>query len=320
MPTACGQLLRAGRSLGHAAVMDPGEAVRRCGGRARWSQLRTLGVTRRELRVAVAEERVSRTGRGRYRWGQEEGALDVAHSLAAVLSHRSAALHHGLEVATAPERPEVVVRRNRRLQLHHHRRAHVRYRDPDDTSGGVTTVLRTVLDCARDLPFAEALAVADSALRHEQITQDQLVRGAAALQGPGSARARHVAEQGSGLAANPFESVLRALAMEAGLDVRPQFQISEPGVEARVDLADEGRSLVIEGEGFEHHGSRKGFRRDVRRYTRLVVHAWTVLRFTWEEVMLQPEYVLWALTAWRRRHDRPGAEMPDPPPVLARLA
>lgn len=302
--------------------MDPGEAVRRCGGRARWRQLRELGVTRRALREAVAQGGVARTGRGRYRWGSEEQELDVAQALTATLSHRSAALHHGLEVATAPGRPEVLVRRNRRLSLEQRRRVHARYRDldADEVSGEVTTVLRTVLDCARDLSFPEALAVADSALRTERVTEEQLVRAADALRGPGSARARQVAGEATALAANPFESVLRALALEAGLDVVPQLQVSEAAVEARVDLADEGRGLVVEGEGFEHHGSRKGFRRDVRRYTRLVVHRWTVLRFTWEEVMLQPDYVLWALTSWRRWRDGETFEVPAAPAVLARLA
>ena len=103
--------------------------------------------------------------------------------------------------------------------------------------------------------------------------------------------------------ANPLESCLRAIALDAGLDVVPQLQITQKGVFAMVDLADEGRRLVIEAEGFEHHGTRRGFRKDVRRYTELTVLGWTVLRFTWEDVMLQPGYVRWALESWRRAQD-----------------
>lgn len=307
--------------MGHSGPVEPGEAVRRCGGRAAWSQLRRLGVTRRDLRAAVAAERVVRTSRGRYRWGEEEAHLDVAHALHATMSHRSAALHHGLEVATVPERPEVTVPRDRRPTVSQCGVARIYYRTLDETvvNGGVTTVLRTVLDCARDLPFSEALAVVDSALRSGKVTEEQLTRSAAALKGPGSARARRAVSAGSAEAANPFESVLRSLAIDAGLVVTLQLVIEVGGLSARVDLADEGRRLVVEGEGFEHHGTRKGFRRDIRRYTTLAVHAWTILRFTWEEVMLQPEYVLWALRSWRQHHDEQRA-VPPPPRVLGRLA
>lgn len=46
-------------------------------------------------------------------------------------------------------------------------RATVHYADlgPDDCSGRVTSPDRTLLDCLRNLPFDEAPAVADSALR-----------------------------------------------------------------------------------------------------------------------------------------------------------
>lgn len=100
----------------------------------------------------------------------------------------------------------------------------------------------------------------------------------------------------------------------------PQHPIGEPGAEAFADLADVGRGLLIEGEGYEDHGTRRGFRKDVRRYTVAAVRGWTILRFTWEDAMLQASYVRWALRTWRRCRDgeQDGAE--PPPPVLRRLA
>jgi hypothetical protein len=44
---------------------------------------------------------------------------------------------------------------------------------------GVTDPVRTVIDCARDLPFDEALAVADSALRSGKVGPDALRQAAA---------------------------------------------------------------------------------------------------------------------------------------------
>ena len=40
-----------------------------------------------------------------------------------------------------------------------------------DVEGWATSKVRTVLDCAAELPFDEALAVADSALRHGDVTR-----------------------------------------------------------------------------------------------------------------------------------------------------
>jgi very-short-patch-repair endonuclease len=301
--------------------MHAEEAVNRCGGRASWQMLRALGVRRTSLETALRQGRVVRTRRGQFRSSGLDTALDAAIAVTGVLSHRSAALHLGLEVATAPEKPEVIVRRNRNLSPAHRARVSPFYRNlaASEVRQGVTTPVRTVLDCARDLPYAEALVVADSALRREVTNVDQLRRAARALRGPRSAAAARVAGTAHVRSANVFESSLRAIALDAGLDVVPQTQVTDRGLFAMVDLADEGRRLVIEAESFEFHATRRGFRRDVRRYTELAVFGWTVLRFTWEDVTLQPHYVRWALESWRRWHDL-GSPVGPPPAHLPRLA
>jgi very-short-patch-repair endonuclease len=48
---------------------------------------------------------------------------------------------------------------------------------------------------------------------------------------------------------------------------------------------------VLEAESYEWHGDRAGFRKDVRRYTLLTADGWTVLRFTWEDVLFRPDRV-----------------------------
>ncbi|MFX0537538.1 DUF559 domain-containing protein [Ornithinimicrobium sp. Y1847] len=301
--------------------MDPVEALRCCGGSATLRQLRALRVTKKDLKAARLSKTITVPRRGRYHLAELKEAPAIAHELTATLSHRSAAIALGLPVATTPEKPEVTVRRNRKLLKSDQKRVSVTWRDlpQSDVKNGITTPLRTVLDCARDLPFTEALAVADSALREKLISHEQLTRAAAQLRGPGCRAARLVARHANELAAGPFESVLRALAIEAGLDVRPQVHLTENGVWAMVDLLNEELRLVIEAESFEHHATRKGFRKDVRRYTQFVVFGWAVLRFTWEDVMLQPEYVRWALRSWRLRVT--SGQMPThPPSQLARLA
>ena len=111
-------------------------------------------------------------------------------------------------------------------------------------------------------------------------------------------------------AANPFESVLRAIALSVpGLSVEPQVVVKDSTFWARVDLADESLRMVIEAESFEFHGSRKAFDRDCRRYNSLVIREWLVLRFTWEQVMFEPELVAETLRAL----------VAPPPPATRRL-
>jgi hypothetical protein len=88
---------------------------------------------------------------------------------------------------------------------------------------GVTSPIRTVVDCARVLPFDQALAVADSALRSGDVEPQQLREATVSSPRTGRSRAVRVTAAADGRAANPFESVLRALAGDvAGLHVIPQ--------------------------------------------------------------------------------------------------
>ncbi|WP_244929900.1 DUF559 domain-containing protein [Nocardioides sp. W7] len=209
-------------------------------------------------------------------------------------SHLSAAQHHGWAVKTVPDRPWVTVRRKRRLDADTRATVHVAYADltKSEVRDGVTTPLRTVLDCARRLPFDEALAVAESALRGGDVTKDELRTAAAQVRGPGATACRRIAAGADARSANPFESVLRALVVEVGgLEVEPQHPVVARGRTWHPDLVDVRRRLVIEADSWEFHTGRDEHSRDCVRYTALSVEGWTVLRFTWEQVMLSPSYV-----------------------------
>jgi very-short-patch-repair endonuclease len=49
--------------------------------------------------------------------------------------------------------------------------------------------------------------------------------------------------------------------------------------------------MIVECESYEWHGNRKGFLKDIRRYTLLTADGWMILRFTWDDVMLRPAWV-----------------------------
>lgn len=285
--------------------MDPVEALELLGGAAHTRVLLRL-TTERRLRTAVAQGRVVRIGRGRYRLPEPDRALAKAVELNGAVSHLSAAQAHGWELPFAPTLPWVSVPRNAKPTGA--RGCRLMWADLSDERGLVTSPLRTVVDCARVLPFAAGLAVADSALRHGDVDAEALVRAAAAVRGKGAAAARRVARHASPLAANPFESVLRGIALDAGLDVRPQGPIALGRVTVHPDLVDSGRRLVIEAESWEWHAGKDAFERDCWRYTVLVVEGWVVLRFTWWQVMHDPDFVRACLLRWcDRRQEQEDA-------------
>ena len=281
-------------------VDEVAETVRFLGGVTTWGLLRVVHPARL-IRRATTAGVVVRPGHGRYVLPSASEHLKISQSRAATLSHLSAAQHHGWAVKTVPEHAWVTVRRTRHLRPSELTGIVPRWAELPrrDVRHGVTTPLRTVLDCARTLPFDEALAVADSAVRAKDLTRADLVDGAAALRGAGSRQARRVAQLADGRAANPFESVLRALTIEEGFDLTPQLQITDSGLFALVDLGSEELRLAVEADGFEHHGTRKGLRKDCRRHTELAVFDWSSLRFSFEDVMGEQAWVRWALRSWR---------------------
>ncbi|MHA3837642.1 endonuclease domain-containing protein [Terrabacter sp. AAH1] len=169
---------------------------------------------------------------------------------------------------------------------------HWRDLDADDVvEGWVTTPVRTVIDCCLDLPLADALSVVDSARRAGQRPSEVLARSAWLPKRQRDKVARVLSVSSAG-AAGPFESSLRAIALDVpGIVVEPQVRIRYDEFYARVDLADEDLRIGLEADSHEFHTGRKAFDRDCRRYNALVVRDWLVLRFTWEQVMFQPEVV-----------------------------
>lgn len=273
--------------------MQPTDVLAQLGGAGRVEQVLRI-TSRRQLRTAIRHGAVVRVSHGAVALKSTRTAAAEAARLTGVASHLTAAMEHGWEVARAPQRPQLIVKRKRRLTPQQRRGVEIRHRDlePHEVHGWTTSPHRTVIDCARDLPFADALAVADSALRHGHVDAGELRKRAAALSTTGRRQAMRVVEAASPLAANPFESVLRAIALDVpGLQVRPQVVIDERGFRCRPDLVDTERRIVVEADSFEFHGHRRALHRDCERYNALVVRGWIVLRFSWEHVMLHPDYV-----------------------------
>lgn len=272
--------------------MDVTEVLQALGGVATRAVLVTA-TSRLEVDRAVEAGRIVVPARGRYALPTADEAIAAAHARSGVLSLTSAALHHGWAVKTVPDEPHITVPRGRKpprdgwgpVQIHY---ADV---DPADLVDGVATgKVLTLLQCLRMLPYDEALAIADSALRADDAPS--LRQAAALARGRGAARVREVADDARPGAANPFESCLRAIVKQVpDLEVEPQVLITSVTPWCRPDLVDVELRVVLEADSFTWHGDRRALARDARRYHQLVADGWWVLRFAWEDVMFDPDYV-----------------------------
>ncbi len=273
------------------------ECLRELGGVARRGALVRV-TSRHEVDRAVTDGEIVRFGRGRYGLPDLDDAVGLAATLGGAVSHTTAALHHGWAVLEIPDRPHITISRGRkRHPLSARARLHVAELRPDQVRDHVTEPWTTLEHCVRTLPLPAALAVADSALR-DGFGSASLTRLAERARGPGSVMARTVAAEASPLAANPFESALRAICLDVrGLRVRPQVTIAEGDFTARPDLVDERLRIVLVADSFAWHGGREQLATDARRYNRLVIHGWIVLRFSWEDVMFHPDAVREVLVA-----------------------
>ena len=279
------------------ASISPSERLLELGGiGTRGTLLRTCD--RADLDRAVSAGDIVRIARGRYALALVDEDTRTAARLNGVLALSSAALHHGWAVKTVPDRPHLMFSRGRHIDAKE-RGAHIHRAElaPGDVEDGVTTPAATLAHCLRRLPFDEALAIADSALR-SGVARSTLQRIADEARGPGALQMRRVAASASGEAANPFESALRAIALDVpGLAVSPQVTIREPDIVVRPDLVDVLLRIVAEADSFEWHGGRAQLSADARRYDLLAVNGWLVLRFSYEHVMTQPDFVRRVLVA-----------------------
>lgn len=98
----------------------------------------------------------------------------------------------------------------------------------------------------------------------------------------------------SSIEESPLEQRFLALLRRAGLPMPVlQHEVWDGGrFIARVDAAYPASKIAIELDGYRHHSSPEAFQRDRTRQNRLVALGWTVLRFTWDDVVRRPDEVV----------------------------
>jgi hypothetical protein len=164
----------------------------------------------------------------------------------------------------------------------------------------VTTVARTLIDLAAVLRPARLGRVLDDALNRRKVEFGEVCGLYQSLRRRGKRGFRNLAalldERGDGMALSEseLEARFRELVTRAGLPL-PSWQVEVPwrsAIIGRVDAAYLDARVIIELDGRRWHGREQYVDRDTRRDHEAVLHGWRVFRFTWQQVVFDPEYVI----------------------------
>jgi hypothetical protein len=217
----------------------------------------------------------------------------------AALSHRSAAMLYGADVLERGQPVEVTAsgRGGPRPQP-----GLAVVRSPLAvadvwTRGGlpVTSPLRTAFDLARNSDLVAGVVGVDALLYRRVVKAPAL---ADYLDAHANWNGVRLARRALGLARpdveSPMETRLRLCVVLAGLpEPVIQYDVLDPAGHfvARLDLAYRRQRVGLEYDG-DHHRERDVFRRDAVRLNRLRLLGWTVLRFTADDVLRNPDRVV----------------------------
>lgn len=265
-------------------------------GAARLSDVTRTTSGRNALTRAVAAGDLTHE-RGVYALPGASPDVVTARALRGLLTCRSATDAFGLPALTPDRRTHLAVPRNRAVRLRDvpkgarvviHREAGLVLPSAEDFP--VVPLPEALARLARCVPERSAVATIDAALHRELVIPTDV---ATLLRGPGSRAARAALSRCDGRSASVLESIARLVLLDAGFTVTPAFHV--PGV-GWVDLLVEDR-IVAELDGFAYHAGRAEYRNDRRRDRELAARGYVVLRFTWEDVMRDPDVIVRAVRA-----------------------
>lgn len=206
-----------------------------------------------------------------------------------VVSHRSAALLHGLPLYDRPpERPELTVepRGTGRAREAHVHRARLAADDVTVLHGvPVTSPARTVVDLARSASHRDAVVAGDAALHEELATPLDVAAMADSCGGwPGIKRARRALRALDGRAESPLESVSRLAIVRLRLP-KPELQAvirtADGRVIGRTDFYWDDSGTAGEADGRSKYDSREVLGREKDRQEDLEDLALVMARWGW---------------------------------------
>jgi very-short-patch-repair endonuclease len=284
------------------------------------------GLSERALSRMVADGQLERVMPRVYRfagaptgWPQPALAAVLSAGSGAVASHATAAFLWGL-LDDPPDLPEVSVARPRAPEgagylLHRSRdlrpeHGSVRDRVP------VTNPLRTLVDLGAVLRPWQVEAALDAGLEKRLFTVAAVAAFRSTVARPGRRGSGVLGEildyraLGTRRPDSRLEPCMARLIRDHGVPT-PVFQheVRTPTGRfvARVDFAYPDLLLAVEVDGFEKRATPASLQHDLDRQNALVELGWTVLRYTWLDVVRQPEKVASSLLRQLARRSGQGS-------------
>lgn len=275
------------------------------------AELLDAGLSTHEIRRRTRDGRLRRvhpgyfTDEARYRSLSPEQQSLLKHRAFARAAHvtpvfclASAAVVHGLGLRRVPSRIHTVSPPEH--GTHHGYPGVVRHQAPLPGTDvvvvaglHVTSAERTLLDCARFLPYTDAVVLADQARRLD-VSRPGLERRLPEWAGQrGVRRARCVLAAMDTRSESVGETLTRLLLMEWSLPV-PQLQWVVEGRSGsyRADFAWPEHRVLLEFDGEVKYADAAAVRTVVRDERRREVEiqelGWTVLRVGWDDIVRRP--------------------------------
>jgi very-short-patch-repair endonuclease len=267
-------------------------------------QLLALGLSRTAIAYRVETGRLHRVHRGVYLVGHRVPA-PLAYEQAALLAcgddsflgYRTAG--RMFEVLEYDGPVELTVRGDHRvpgLLIHTTRR--LERRDTTVRDGlRVTTLDRTLLDCAEVLDARDYERVVEQAFAQKRVTEAML-RGVIART-PGRRGGRLLSalldyRGDDGYTLSLAEDHLRRLQRSARL---PPFKANVRVGPYLVDFFFPDSGVIVEVDSWAHHSDRHTFERDRRKRQDLQARGYTVIPVTWHQLTKEPEATIARIAA-----------------------
>lgn len=281
------------------------------------TQARELGIDDDGVARRVVSGRLVRVHPGVYRIAGApvtREQLLLAACLAAgpgsAVSHRSAA--HDWTLAEFPDVVEIVTPRATWPRLKGVRVHRSKDLDPNHITWRhgmpITKPLRTLVDLGQSAPWAvaDALELGLAARLFSMKAVDAALEEFSCKGRTGIGVLRRIVDARAlerGIPDGLLEPRFARLVRRHGLPM-PDFQVwVAPGI--RVDFAYPDRMIAIEVDGFGSRRTPADLDRSNERQNVLILQGWTVLRFSWKQVVKQPETVAKQLlvTLARENHE-----------------
>ncbi len=273
--------------------------------------LKLRGIGARDVNRLIASGALQRIQRGVYIYASEATGLRdddrlrvrciAAHKagLQGVFSHESAAALWGLDLMSVPTRLNVYS--NAKSSSDRGRICRYRFTlDSDEVTTipgtfiPVTTVTRTLQDCARTMLYRNAVVLADSVMRQGFLTPEAVTDTLTHLTGRGRSNGPLIARAVDASSESAGESLTRCLLMEHELPSPvTQYPIVCEGRHYRADFAWPELGVILEFDGEQKYVDYPGRdRQEAARDRALTRAGWTVIHLTWDDIFQKEREVV----------------------------